>query len=920
MAVVSSSPDQSPSDASPECLVLVSDTSTEAERLIASLRVRGFKVRDVPLMLLPGRVEVQRPRLVICDGQVERVIAAVTKMRAGVWGASVELLFLGLDPRVKSGLQSILLDIEERTVPRPIDVYSVLQRVEEVLGHIEVASRPGARSMAALPKIGAPSAPAMARAPTPPPRRGRSSNPQIIPRLEAIAAEARGEHPEPSSPRLGSVAPPSEASGPDSNLQGVPVARMSEELEQLLSDAEHRLATGPMSLQPVSMHGARLSPDQELDAILPPDVLAALDEPVDLDDEEETSHPVARQHRDRPSTMAPRGTGGSHRDEVSDHVTGGTSPNDEDTPVGRPVTRGRLQTAAGGSDPPRGASHAGLLTPVPVSVKTHHTHHTQANSSPQASGAQTAVPQTSDGELVERVSERELVQRQEYERRRRIDVDSVAPGTNPELEGALVRLGATGDLLNEREPASTAPPHASRIERQQPDQSWESLDDAALSMRREFSLIDEPPATVANRELVNREPSTRDAASADFGQTSSTSPPGRGRQRNKPLAQPAAEADSSWRSAAERLAVPSVPERSAGVDGRGNIEVPAALGPGDVLRALSRCVRSRYSGALAIEDETGIRRVVMREGDFVMVASGVDGESLVAFLIQRGDLDADAVRLVRKLPQFGRHAGAALIAHGYLRQDELWPVLRAHAEWLLGHALGIRQGSAGLEVDLPARLSAEPAVFGGATGAEILVEVVRRIVPPEIAIESLGGLRARLTRGSMYRLLSECALSTVEGQLIEHAAGLTLDELLVQAQNADFAAALYALHELGVLDTMAASIESVREARQPLVRDGLDDSAVRNRLGIRRSLVDEGDYFALLGISRDATGYEVRHAYLELRRELDPSRLLTASTADLREDVDLVLEVLDEAYEILRDAARRERYRRALEASPVAGV
>jgi len=95
---------------------------------------------------------------------------------------------------------------------------------------------------------------------------------------------------------------------------------------------------------------------------------------------------------------------------------------------------------------------------------------------------------------------------------------------------------------------------------------------------------------------------------------------------------------------------------------------------------------------------------------------------------------------------------------------------------------------------------------------------------------------------------------------------------------------------------------------------------VRNRLGIRRSLVDEGDYFALLGISRDATGYEVRHAYLELRRELDPSRLLTASTADLREDVDLVLEVLDEAYEILRDAARRERYRRALEASPVAGV
>ncbi len=907
--MVSPLPEHSPNDEAAECLVLVSDTSTEAERLIASLRVRGFKVRDVPLMLLPGRVEAQRPRLVICDGQVARVAESVTKMRQGEWGATVELLLLGLDARVKVTLLPILADIEERTFARPIDVYSVLQRVEEIIGQGNIASRPGARSMAALPRVGTPSACAAGRVPTPAPRRGRSSVPQVPSRLDGLASAARGEQPEPSSPKAASIAPPSESSGPDSAMHGVSVARMSEELERLLSDADHRLAAGPMSLQPVSMQGARLSPEQELDAILPPDVLAALDEPVDLDDEDETSHPAARHHRDRASSIAPRGTPVSvldqsflSRDDASDHATSGTSPTQDDTPVGRPAGRGRFQTASGGSEPPGGSSfHGSVLTPVPASVKTHHTHHTQANSSPQAS----------TGEIIERAPERDGMLRdfgsathRDAERRRRIESDSVAPGTNPEIDGAVARLGAMGDMLGDREASSTSPPHPIRQGGAHPGQPWESLDDSSMSLRREFNVSDEPPPTVANRGLES--------------QASSTSPPAKARHRPKPSPQSFGQPEAVRRVDPGRDAGPNRIEGDVSADARANVEVPSALGPGDVVRALSRCVRSRYSGALAIEDEAGIRRVVMREGDFVMVASGVDGESLVAFLIQRGDLDPDAVRLARKLPQFGRHAGAALIAHGHLRQDELWPVLRAHAEWVLGRTLCIGQGSAGLEVDLPARLSAEPAVFGGATGAEILVEVVRRIVSPELAIETLGGPRVKLARGTMFRLLSECALSSVEAQLVERAAGLTLEDLLAQAQSADFSAALYALFELGVLSTMAPSPESARDPRQAPARDGLDDTAVRNRVGMRRSLVDEGDYFALLGIARDATGYEVRHAYVELRREFEPSRLLTASTADLREDLDLVLEVLDEAYEILRDAARRERYRRALESPPLA--
>src|SRR5262249_13642025 len=109
------------------------------------------------------------------------------------------------------------------------------------------------------------------------------------------------------------------------------------------------------------------------------------------------------------------------------------------------------------------------------------------------------------------------------------------------------------------------------------------------------------------------------------------------------------------------------------------------------------------------------------------------------------------------------------------------------------------------------------------------------------------------------------------------------------------------------------------EARAPRLSgesvDALDEDAVRARVRARLQLVEEGDYFALLGVPRDATSYEVRRAFLELRRAFEPSRILTPQIADLSQDVRKIASVLDEAYEILKDSARRERYRRAIDAA-----
>jgi hypothetical protein len=343
--------------------------------------------------------------------------------------------------------------------------------------------------------------------------------------------------------------------------------------------------------------------------------------------------------------------------------------------------------------------------------------------------------------------------------------------------------------------------------------------------------------------------------------------------------------------------------------------LPRELGEGDALRVLAACVAARASGSVCLEASGGIRRVVLREGDAITAASGLDEESLLAFLVGRGDLAREqASRLRGKLPPFGRHAGAALVAHGLLGQDQLWPVLRSHAEWVVGRAIDEPRGTWSLESDPPGRLKGEPSVFGGSTGAEVLLEVARRVVSVEVALARLGGARARVGEGPRADLLAECGLSEDEATVLARAHGGTLADALEQGAPAELAITLHVLALLGIVEMLAP--DRPASDRPAAAADALDDQALRERVRARLALVQEADYFALLGVPRTATAYDVKRAYLELRRAFEPARALRPSTADLADDLCVIVEVLDEAWEVLRDGARRDRYRRAIEGAP----
>ncbi len=374
------------------------------------------------------------------------------------------------------------------------------------------------------------------------------------------------------------------------------------------------------------------------------------------------------------------------------------------------------------------------------------------------------------------------------------------------------------------------------------------------------------------------------------------------------------------------MATIELPPPSQG-PGRGPSEAPARApitgvvvsNPVVARRFLADAIARRLSGALCFEHQRVVRRLVLRDGDLVTAASGADRESLVCFLGARGDLPRDEVeRLAGKVPPYGRHAGAALVAHGWLGQDQLWSALRAHAEWIAMGVLRLAGGTAQLEAEPPGRLRSEPSVFGASTGAELFVELVRRAVSPEEAVEALGGEESRIGDGPAPSLLTECALPPAELELVSRSRGGTIGDLLARSPDAEIASVVHGLALLGVLDVLPAAAPSRAAAADAVDAEAaaLDEEAIRARIRARLELVDEGDYFSLLGVPRDATSYEVRRAFVELRRAFEPTRILSPRLHDLERDVRKIVVVLEEAYEILRDVARRERYRRAIEARP----
>jgi hypothetical protein len=844
-------------------VILIADASPEGQTIAQALRAQGFAVAFSPIERLEARVLDEAPRVLLVDIDEPGARDAIERLRELPDGRDVELVCLGSLSRAHEvGATSA----SGRAFARPLDIHTIIAQTAALVDPAPLDDD------SIVDDRG------------PDPRPGETLPPGIL-------EDGSGAFPSmfqsafPGAPEVAemgaSIFPPEEhdAGAPPTLLPTHPM-QLSPELMNLLAAAEQRV----LAEMPRSVSAPPVAPSEdEGDLVLSDEFLAILEEPLDGDEEAPGTGPELLQ-----TGAIDPGTGPN----VLLGITSGSlALSDANPALTNPSPELSLDEPSS-SEPISSSTSERPYMPLPGHVSAVESAPLQR--SVESRGAFSEGPATA--------------------------WEPVRPARSDQTKTPVRYIDPPRASLSASARRGLPPPVIESLD--DPSPRIDVAPDATTSPGRSPPWSTTLPARTGSLHpgSSNPSPSRIPSGPMTLGNFSPQSGAGATHAQTSPslIARSAVEPPPSV-----RLAPPVPPPLAPVASPSAPLGDPAplgdrrmVLGPGDAARSLARAISSRATGAIALHDGPAVRRVVLQDGDVVTAASGLGDETLIAFLAARGDIERDVVvRLAGKLPPSGRHAGAALIAHGYLGQDALWPVLRAHAEWIIGRAISIEAGTLELESEPPGRLRAEPSVFGGSTGAEVLVDVVRRVTSPALASSRLGGPLARLDAGPRISLLSECALLPDEEALVSKAPGMTVGELVERA-GADMTSLLYALVALEVLTALTPARPAALQ-RAP-ADDPLDEEAIRMRVRARLALVEDADYFALLGIGRSATSYEIRRAYLELRRSFEPSRLLTAQTADLGPDVRLVLEVLDEAFDILKDAHRRERYRRAIEAGPPA--
>lgn len=317
-------------------------------------------------------------------------------------------------------------------------------------------------------------------------------------------------------------------------------------------------------------------------------------------------------------------------------------------------------------------------------------------------------------------------------------------------------------------------------------------------------------------------------------------------------------------------------------------------------RVLALAERARLTGRLDFGGDAP-RSLYFEDGKVVGATSAAPHERVEEVALRLGLVTREQHR--QAAPALAgissRRAALALLDRGFLKPAELTALVRRRTEEVL-YALFAEEKA--LFRYQPARVPPDERIALERGPLRLAMEGVRRkwLEPRLDAV--LGGAATLLSPSTRSLPPGELGLSPAEQRLLELADGLrTLDEILDGSPlpPLETRQVLAGLLMVGALSLrFHGSLEGRRESQT------IDLARVREKLDqVRRA-----DYFAILGLSRHATPYEVREAAERLEAEFDPGRYAAYREPGLREQLEEIRGVLGEAREVLCDDELRAEY------------
>lgn len=334
-----------------------------------------------------------------------------------------------------------------------------------------------------------------------------------------------------------------------------------------------------------------------------------------------------------------------------------------------------------------------------------------------------------------------------------------------------------------------------------------------------------------------------------------------------------------------------------------------------------------WVGALAseratcrVDFESGKRRVRLyfEGGAPVAADSNQIFDRMEEYLYREGKITRAQYNDVRmKRLRGSRRIGAYLVTESALKPQELFAAVRGHLEEIFCGLFELQQGRAlreesieGLHEDDRVKLetSTEALILEGVRRKYLLARLIDRIGAPStlvapthrgknsgVGVDGAGlglhGEEARIVRMvDGTRSIEDMVFST----------GLAAENVYV---------ILHTLIALGRAHVAVRGIEGLNADGSSAV-DHIDAERIREKL----EQVSRHDYFQILGVTDDATPYEIDRAFERCEREFDRSRFSEAIRRQFHGQLLEIGRVLEDAREVLRDESVRDAYARNLPA------
>lgn len=283
-------------------------------------------------------------------------------------------------------------------------------------------------------------------------------------------------------------------------------------------------------------------------------------------------------------------------------------------------------------------------------------------------------------------------------------------------------------------------------------------------------------------------------------------------------------------------------------------------------------------------------------------------------LLRQGKITTEQlVECREQVKATGRRLGEVLVDQGHLKPRELLPAVRQHLEDIVYSVFAWTSGS----YDALPEQTTNERIRLASHPAALIVEGIRRKYDRQRLESCLGGMGHVLVTVKGDELAGTVAaadLSEPESDAHRYFDGEhTLEDVSAESQLGGLRVAqlAYAWLCLGVAELVERSSERRTDrgvASGYLV--GETDLAIdRQRVRAKHLLVQEADYFQLLGVRPDASGFEIRRAYESARRQFGVENFPPALQEELRPQLEEIESVIEEAYLVLSDDGIRSKYR-----------